>query len=347
MRILAWPAISDQNAYISLLYSNMELLGAEVTHFSAQAMLEGEYSLENYDLWHIHWPDHHFSTRNPLKAARASANVLSWFREAKAKNVKLVWTVHNLRPHEKHHPYLEPIFYQSFTKMLDGWITLSQVVEHSAKQKFRPLRGKPSFVIPHGHYRDAHANDASKSSARKSLGLSDDAVVLLNFGQIRQYKNVPHLIRTFRKLADENHVLLVAGEPHTQSIEKEIVEAAQGDSRIRLELNFIPDSALPTYFAAADLVVLPYSAITQSGSAVLALSFNRPVLLPNLGALGELQSYVGDNWVRLFEGKLAVGDLQAAITWAKGASHKTVDLEALSWNSIAEKTLRGFETIVG
>ena len=346
MRVLAWPASSEKNAYMSLLYDSMKPFGVEVSDFSTQAMAEGRFSLKDYDLWHIHWPDHHFNTRNPFKTAKANSTVLGWFREAKASGVKLVWTVHNLRPHEKYHPYLEPFFYRSYTKLLDGWIALSQIAERDAKEKFAPLREMPAFVIPHGHYQDAHQSGISRDEARRQLGLPDSTKVLLNFGLIREYKNIPHLIRMFRELRGDDYILLIAGLPRSPKLEKEVREAAQGDSRIRLELNFIPDDALPTYFAAADLSVLPYKAIMHSGSAVMSLSFNRPVLLPNIGALRELKTYVGDDWVRIFEGDLSVAELERSVAWAEHVTGQSADLSELSWDHIGKRTWHAFRDVL-
>ncbi len=346
MRVLAWPATSDKNTHMSLLYSSIEPFGVEVDNFSAQAMLEGRCALDTYDLWHIHWPDHHFNTRNPFKAASANATVLGWFKEAKAKGVKLVWTVHNLRPHEKYHPYLEPFFYGPYTRMLDGWIALSQIAEREAKEKFAPLKETPSFVIPRGHYRDAHAGNIAKDVARERLGLPSDAKVLLNFGLIRDYKNIPHLIKTFRELERNDAILLIAGAPRSGKLEQEVREAVQGDPRVRLELSFIPDDALPTYFAASDLVTLPYKAIMHSGSAMMALSFNRPVLLPDIGALRELQAHVGDDWVRMFIGDLSVSELERSIVWAAQVAGKTADLAALSWDHIGKRTWQAFRDVL-
>ena len=62
------------------------------------------------------------------------------------------------------------------------------------------------------------------------------------------------------------------------------------------------------FFSAADLVVLPFSDIMHSGSAILALSFNKPVLVPARGALPELQTRVGAAWVQTYRRRTHAGD---------------------------------------
>ena len=347
VRVLAWPASAQRNSHMDLLYGSMEPLGVRVDAFSVQEMMAGRLDLAPYDLWHIHWPDHHFNTRSPLKVMKGNADVLGWLKEAKAKNVKLVWTVHNLHPHERYHPYLEGFFYRPFVNLLDGWIALSQTAADEAKARFPHLETLPSFVIPRGHYRDSHEVNVSRQAAREHLGLPQDAKVILNFGQIRKYKNVPHLVRTFLELNDKNSALLVAGTPRTPRLERKIRDAAQGDPRVRLHLEFIPDDDLQYYFAAADLMVLPYKDILHSGSALMALSLDTPVLVPNLGSMEELGARTGAAWVRLYEGDLSADDLRKALAWAQEVAGQRANLDALEWAQVGKETREAFLRVLG
>ena len=116
------------------------------------------------------------------------------------------------------------------------------------------------------------------------------------------------------------------------------------DPRVRLDLRFLPDDELPTLLAAADLVVLPYRRIQNSGSAILALSANRPVLVPDLGAMRELQADVGGEWVRLYDGELAAEDLLASLDWACAPIREdALDVSSYDWDAIAESTMEAFE----
>lgn len=346
MRILAWPASITTNNHMDLLYGSMAPFDIEVDDFSSKEMSEGNFSVDGYDVWHIHWPDYHLNTRSPLKAIKGSAEVLSWLKEAKSKGVKLVWTVHNLRPHERYHPYLEPFFYRPYVKLLDGWIALSQTAANEATAKFSHLKDLPSFVIPRGHYRDSHRVHTSKQAARERLGIAPESEVILNFGQIRKYKNVPHLVRAFRALGGENKRLLIAGQPRTSRLQREIEEEAQGDSRVQLHLSFIPDEDVQLYFAAADIVVLPYQDILHSGSALMALSLDKPILVPDMGAMEELQSKVGEAWVRRYDGALNAAVLRQGLAWAREVADQRVNLDALAWDEVGKATWRAFHEIL-
>jgi len=59
------------------------------------------------------------------------------------------------------------------------------------------------------------------------------------------------------------------------------------EHKVRIRDEYIPNEAVGTYFAAADLVVLPYISATQSGIAQIAYGFDRPVVTTNVGGLAE------------------------------------------------------------
>jgi beta-1,4-mannosyltransferase len=97
------------------------------------------------------------------------------------------------------------------------------------------------------------------------------------------------------------------------------------------------------HLAATDLLALPYSAVQNSSAALLGLSFDRPVLVPDLGAMAELRDEVGNEWVRLFAGALTPQELGDAIAWARsGRRAATAPLDAYSWPEIAERTVAAY-----
>ena len=110
---------------------------------------------------------------------------------------------------------------------------------------------------------------------------------LLHFGLLRPYKNVPHLIATFAEAALPGATLLIAGKPFDDQVRDEVATAAADVAGVRLELRYIRPDEVQLFFLAADLVVLPYQRILNSGAALLALSFARPVLVPRMGLDGR------------------------------------------------------------
>ena len=129
--------------------------------------------------------------------------------------------------------------------------------------------------------------------ARARLGIADDAVVATFFGHVRPYKGVAALVHTFRSSATPVRVLLVCGRPLDDEVRQDVEDAARGDERVRLRLAFIADDEVQHLLRAADLVVLPYAESSNSLVALLALSFDRPILAPAIGAFPELARTVG------------------------------------------------------
>ena len=129
-------------------------------------------------------------------------------------------------------------------------------------------------------------------------------------------------------------------------VERGIRAAAHGADNVRLDLRWIPPEEVSDHFAAADLVVLPYRRIMNSGAVVLAMTLGRPVLVPDLGSMREQQDNFGADWIRLYEGELSGRELEAAIAWAHATSRSKLDLERLSWRALAEKTRNIYDTLL-
>lgn len=341
MRVLAAPAFRSRelNPYARLLYKHM---AAEVRDFSYSRSI-----FDRCEIFHLHWPEWEL---NIFKNAAQAATLLRWklliIDSLRLRGAKIVWTAHNLKAHGSLHPRLEQWFWSAFTSRVDGYIALSEAGSVAARERFPSLERVPGYVIPHGHYRDEYPSD-SASNAREELGISPDAKMLLSFGQVREYKNIPALIRAFRKIHDTNVVLCIAGRPLSEPLANEIRREAAADFRVRLDLYNVPKERVQLFFRAADLVVLPYRDILNSGTALLALSFNRPVLVPDRGAMGELRLSAGPQWVRTYTGEIDGPELDRALAWAIDSPRpREADLDDLEWPKLAEQTLRAYAEII-
>ena len=267
---------------------------------------------------------------------------------AHRRGIKLVWTIHDLVPHDVVYPRIEWPFWHDIIRGVDGAIALTHKGLDLARERYPRLREVPAFVIPHGHFRDVYPNTLSRDEARQRLGIAEQARVIGHFGQVRPYKNVPNLIRAFRSLPDDDLCLLVCGRISKRTGgEEEIRAAAGGDPRIRLELRYIEPEEIQLYTLATDLMVFPYSEILNSGSAILALSYDRPIAVPNLGALPELRQVVGERWVLGYEGDIDGRILTDALAWAQNTQRPAhAPLEQLDWPAIGGKTLAAYREVI-
>jgi beta-1,4-mannosyltransferase len=92
--------------------------------------------------------------------------------------------------------------------------------------------------------------------------------------------------------------------------------------------------------------VLPYRRILNSGTVLLALTFDRPVLVPDLGSMPDLQKAFGTDWIRLYAGELTTAELAGAIDWARATGRRAVDLDRFDWRAIARRTLEVYAAIL-
>jgi len=338
MRILALPAFKNrrENPYNAALYTALrDIPGATVAEFTNRRAL-----LERWDILHIHWPDTPLHRPSAFRAALSSFLLIVRLLWARLLGAKIIWTVHNLRCHNNAWPRVEKFLWKAFVPLVHASIHLSNSGREMALATFPGLASKPHSVVPHGHYRGCYPDAADRAAARRALGIDGQGPLLAFVGQIKAYKNTPGLIHAFLEAAHPTARLLIAGRPGDAAIEAELRALAGGHPRIHLHLGLIPDDRMHLYLNACDLVVLPYREILNSGSAILALSFNRPALVPARGAMAELRQLAGPDWVHTYEGGILTGPiLLDALQRATAPSRPAeCDLSALGWASVAAGT---------
>ena len=331
LRVLMFPKHGD-NPYLRSLSERLEMRGVQVDDFSFTRALK-----RRYDVLHIHWPDLHLHAKSSLRAIVKHARLALLFAFLRLRKTRIVWTIHNLKPHERHIRVGEWLFPLWFPRLCTHLIALTRNGLESAHETYPELLHKAAAVIPHGHYRDAYDSALARADCREQLGLGRGFTFLF-FGNIRPYKNVPRLIEAFRALPQRNVQLVIAGQPGQMMNVDELRQLADGDDRIHLRLEFVPDDKVPLYIGASDVVVLPFESILNSGSVFLALSFNRAVLAPRLGSLPEIQSHVGARWVNLYDGALTSQHLVRAMGNGDTSEHDIVDLSFYDWDSIGAQT---------
>lgn len=301
-----------------------------------------------YQIVHAHWPERVLSalpSARSLLRVVALLSVLVWQR---MRGAKLVWTVHNLEHHELGGTLAADVFWRLFTPLVAGVISLTKVGRTAIAENFPRLRDPAFAVVPIGTYRDLYPAPPERAVSRAALGLPVDATVVSYVGLIRPYKNVPGLITAFRELPDDDVVLLVGGKPLKEAWGRKVESAAGGDPRVRLRLDFLPPEDLLHHLAAADLVVLPFLEMFNSSSALLALSFDRPILAPDTSTMRELRDLVGASWVRLYEGRLdGTVLLETARKVQSEERSEHAPLDDFAWDHLAADTVALYLKVLG
>jgi D-inositol-3-phosphate glycosyltransferase len=148
-------------------------------------------------------------------------------------------------------------------------------------------------VIPFGINNAVPKTNLTSSDARRRLGIRENEKTILFFGHIAPYKGLEYLVSAFQQVASrrDDYRLIIAGRPkNCESYWTAVAAAIDPDvrrGRVLLKADFIPDDETETYFAAADVFVLPYKHIYQSGVLFLGHSFGLPVLAADVGSLKD------------------------------------------------------------
>lgn len=208
------------------------------------------------------------------------AAILALLRRAGHRRV--VFLCHNVVGHERgrlHRQLGLPLLRQG-----QGFIVHSQG-EAEALRSLIP--GAAVRCTPHPSYAMLSQSSLPRAQAQAQLGLRGP--VLLFFGLVRPYKGLPDLLVALPAvLARKNVTLLVVGEFWEPLAQYQRLAGELGvEGAIRFVDRYVPNEELPLYFAAADLVVLPYRSVTGSGVAQLALGCGRPVVATRVGSLAE------------------------------------------------------------
>lgn len=201
---------------------------------------------------------------------------------------KCVALVHNMIPHEPN--ILDKLFAPYFIKSQDGFVALSESVVKDIEKVERLKVERPKTFSPHPIY-DHYGERMTKKEACAALGLDDKNGYMLFFGLVRAYKGLDVLLDAFGLIKDQLPTvqLIIAGEFYEDEEKYRAQIAANGlKERVLLRNEFIPDADLRKYFGAADLIVQPYKTATQSGVTQVAFHFEKPMLVTNVGGLGEI-----------------------------------------------------------
>ena len=149
-------------------------------------------------------------------------------------------------------------------------------------------------LIPFGINNAVPHTSLTEQEAKKLLGIGPGEKTILFFGRITLYKGLEYLVSAFKQLSSRDHSyrLIIAGRP--QEAAEEYMRGIRDASREHVQSNkivlntyHIPDEETEIYFKAADVLVLPYRAVYQSGVLFLAYSFGLPVIATDVGSLKD------------------------------------------------------------
>lgn len=318
-----WRPRPTTNPYIVQLAASLEAEpGLEVTYWSWRAAL-----LSSYDVVHLHWPEIMFSGRTWAgRALRRLLTLLFCLRLAVTRT-PVVRTWHNLE-----RPSGLSWSASRLLDLLDRLTTLRIRLNDSGPMP----TDAPYVTIPHGHYRDWYTTTPSDRVPGR--------VVFV--GRIRRYKGVETLIEAFREVDDPGLSLHVAGLPSSEDLVETINGLVGDDTRISTRLEYVDDETFVEAVTSAELVVLPYRHMHNSGTVLAALSLDRPVLVPDTEVNRRLGDEVGPGWIHVFTGDLGAAELAEVGRTVRGAGDGSPDLSAREWDAAGRQHAQAYRRAV-
>jgi glycosyltransferase involved in cell wall biosynthesis len=195
--------------------------------------------------------------------------------------VRVVCIADNIIPHEKR--IGDKLLTKYFIKACDAFIAMSDKVYNDLRLFDAQV---PAKKVEHPLY-DHFGDPIPMREAREKLGLPQDKRVVLFFGFIRKYKGLDLLLEAIPHVRDTTFV--IAGEYYEDGqVYEDLIDKLGIRDRLVLKTDFIPDEEVKYYLCAADVLVQPYRAATQSGVTPLAYHFECPMVVTNVGGLPDL-----------------------------------------------------------
>lgn len=231
-----------------------------------------------------------------IKKCNADAIIMEWWHPYFApcyfvltkllKKCRKLFICHNVFPHERFP--MDRWLTKVTLKQGDKFVVQSRT---DADDLIQIIPRADYIVTPHPTYNAFRMKGISREEARKLIDLDLETPMLLFFGFVREYKGLRYLLKALpiAKEAFPMIKLWIVGDFGTDRDEYiKIIEENEIDESIVIIDGYVPDQEVEQYFAATDLVVLPYTSATQSGIAQIAYGFEKPVIATNVGGLPDV-----------------------------------------------------------
>ncbi|MET3961201.1 glycosyltransferase involved in cell wall biosynthesis [Marmoricola sp. OAE513] len=297
-----FPDYSNGNPYQAMLHADLGRVGARAVPVKNLLRFLRRRAADKGapGILHLHWT---VPLLQGIEGPFRTRLVLDRFTVALdgflAAGGRLVWTVHNVLPHDARHRWAEIELARLLVDRAHQVQVLSPAT-FEAVTEYYELDPARTEVVEHSSYLGVYPDTITRNEARERLGLAEDDRVLVALGGIRPYKGLDGLLDVFGVLAEQDPKLrlLVAGRPLREEEVADLRKRCEDDPRVVSAFEQVPDDELQVWMNAADLAVLPYRDILNSGAFLLAQTFGLPVVAPRAGAL---QAWEAEAHVWLFE----------------------------------------------
>jgi D-inositol-3-phosphate glycosyltransferase len=208
---------------------------------------------------------------------------------------KLIFTAHNINMGERdrNDTVLNRLTLKFMYKIVDHIFVHTEKMKQQLIEDFDMEKEKIA-LIPFGINNYVPSSQLASTEAKDRLHLGAELKVMLFFGQIAPYKGLDYLIAALKELTTfySDIRLIIAGgikqgwKQYWRNIEN-VIDSHGLDKYVIKRIGFVPDEEVEIYFKAADVLILPYRDISQTGVLFLGYNFGLPAIATDVGSLRE------------------------------------------------------------
>ena len=342
--IAIYPYI-ETNPYQKLLSEALEKGGYKIRKLSRiDSTVPSELVSRCRDVRvvHFHWIEHLYESRIRLFSPVRAAVLLGILVVLRRRGTRIVYTLHNLVPHNIRRQWFHLLVQGLIIRMADATIVHSRPANKAASSMFGP--SDKFKVIPHGRYDSFYPNQASRAQARAFLKIPEGKNVALFLGGMGRYKGVRMLLESAEELARKDILLVLAGDTSALEVSTRDFLQRMSHKNLLLHEGFVAKSQVQYFMKSANCLVLPYLDSLTSGMAFLGLSFRLPIVGTRATAFQEMTE------ARLClpcdpnNPKSLAEAIAKVCSWDRPQFEKRCEdfLAACKWDEIADQHLRAY-----
>lgn len=313
--LLGYTAVARVNPFQALLYRSFTEGGvavAPVLNGFDFGVLRNFHRISTTQTIHFHWINWVIGEAEDAAQARVKAlGFLGRVDQFRERGGKVVWTVHNVYPHDAQFVDEEIALQQGLAERADAVHVMANATV-AAMEGLLSVDSRKTVIAPHPSYVGAYEDYVARADARAALGIDGDEVVFVLFGALKAYKGLHAVLDGFQELCRTDrstpYRLLVAGHPDDDPEVRAFVDRCVIDPHVLIEPHRVPGAKAQYYLRAADAGLLTYTRSLNSGAALLYLSFGLPVLATDTPVFRET---LPDGFVRYVDqpAELTAGEL--------------------------------------
>ncbi|REF36670.1 glycosyltransferase [Thermasporomyces composti] len=284
--LLAYYPVVRGNPFQAMLYSQLGDAGlTPVPTYDPDTTLRLARAVAGSGLHlvvHVHWLNVVMAKAADEADARDRLKrYLDQLSQLKEQGARILWTVHNVLPHETRFERLEAELRQGVVNLAERVHVMSPRTRELVSPWF-DIPEEKLLAVPHPAYHDVYPSWMTKQQARLELGMPPDVTAFALVGRVQPYKGLTELLDAFDRLCEREpgrYALIVAGPTNQEEETRAFRERVLTHPAVYAALRKIPDDEMQVYLRAADVAVFPYRRSLNSGALALALTFGLPVVL--------------------------------------------------------------------